>query len=132
MKLGKRTILWIVPIIILGIFVYFYGPKKEITNNEYIQYIQQVSLVENSNIRVDQAFESFCKEAKWVFFETQKGQHVVEFKGECPVNNEVNPVNLQFIVEEDRSSYEIGALLLNHVQQTTEERTKYIEQIYNN
>ncbi len=81
---------------------------------------------------VDQAFENFCNEGKWVFFKTQKGQHVVEFKGECPVNNEVNPINLQFVVEEDRSSYEMGALLLNHVQVTAEEREKYIEQVYNN
>ena len=56
----------------------------------------------------------------------------MEFKGECPVNNEINPVNLQFVVEEDRSSYEMGALLLNHVQVTAEEREKYIEQVYNN
>lgn len=132
MKVGKRTILWIVPIVVIGIFVYFYGPKKEITDNEYIQYIKQQSLVENSNISAAQAFESFCDEGKWVFFKTQKGQPVVEFKGECPVNNEVKPVNLQFVIEEDRSSYEVGVLLLNHVQQTAEERAQYIEQVFSN
>ncbi|MEO4052821.1 glucosamine 6-phosphate synthetase [Solibacillus sp. CAU 1738] len=131
MKPSKRTILWIIPFIILGIFVYFYGPKKDITENEYIQYIKQVSLVENSNLSAEQTLGNFCKNGKWVYFQTQKRLHVVEFKGECPVDNVVQPINLQFVVEEDRSSYEVGVLLLNHVQQTPEERTKYIEQVYN-
>ncbi|PKC50811.1 hypothetical protein RhiirA1_485295 [Rhizophagus irregularis] len=41
-NVSKRTILWIVPIIIIVIFWYFYGPKDEITDNEYISYIKEI------------------------------------------------------------------------------------------
>lgn len=63
-------------------------------------------------------------------FRNTKRQKVVEFKGECPVEDKVQPVNLQFLVEEE-NEFVIGVLLLNHVQQTEEERETYIQTVYN-
>lgn len=131
MKPGKRTILWVVPLLIIGVFYYFYGPKDDITENESINYIKSLSLVDNSNLTNEQAFHNYCEEGKWVYFETQKRQNVVEFKGECPVDGNIQPVNLQFIVNDELTQYTVGVLLLNHVQQTDEEREAYIQTIYN-
>ncbi|RKJ17429.1 glucosamine 6-phosphate synthetase, partial [Butyricicoccus sp. 1XD8-22] len=81
-NVSKRTILWIVPIIIIVIFWYFYGPKDEITDNEYISYIKEIKYNETEETLAS-AFENYCEEGKWVYFQTQKNQHVVEFKGSC-------------------------------------------------
>ena len=132
MKPGKRTVLWVVPLLIIGVFYYFYGPKDDITENESINYIKSLSLVDNSNLTNEQAFHNYCEEGKWVYFETQKRQNVVEFKGECPVNGNIQPVNLQFIVNDDLTQHTVGVLLLNHVQQTDEEREAYIQLVYTN
>ena len=131
MKVGKRTVLWIVPLFILGLFYYFYGPQDDITENDSITYIKQLSLVDNSNLTNEQAFNSYCEKGNWVYFETQKRQNVVEFKGECPVDGTIQPVNLQFIVNDDIDEHAVGVLLLNHVQQTDEQRQTYIQTVYN-
>lgn len=131
MKLGKRTILWIVPLLVIGVFYYFYGPQDDITQNESIDYIKNLSLVDNSNLTNEQAFHNYCEEGNWVYFETQKRQNVVEFKGECPVDENIQPVNLQFIVDDELNQYTVGVLLLNHVQQTDEAREAYIQTVYN-
>ena len=130
MKPTKRTVLWIVPILIIGIFYYFYGPKDDITENEHIDYIKAQTLGEDSNLPVGEAFERYCSKSEWVYFETQKRQKVVEFKGECPGGKSAQPVNLQFLVDEEGDGFILGALLVDHVQQTEEERASYIRTVY--
>ncbi|MFP3919597.1 glucosamine 6-phosphate synthetase [Lysinibacillus telephonicus] len=131
-NVSKRTILWIVPVIIIVIFWYFYGPKEEITDNEYITYIKDTSLSGNGEATLDDAFSSFCNEGKWVYFKTQKNQNVVEFKGACPVEGKVNDINLQFVVEDDKTGYQVGVLLLDGVQQTEEDRDQFLNMVVTN
>lgn len=130
MKPTKRNILWIVPILIIAIFYYFYGPKDTITENKYIDMIKGQILVKNSEMSIDEAFNRYCSKGEWVYFETQKGQKVVEFKGECPVEDAPQSVNLQFLVADENDDFTIGVLLLNHVQQTEQEREAYIQTVY--
>ena len=130
MKPGKRTVLWIVPLLIIGVFYYFYGPQDDITENDSINYIKNLSLVDNSNLTNEQAFHNYCEEANWVYFETQKRQNVVEFKGECPVDGNVQLVNLQFIVNDELDGHTVGVLLLNYVKQTDDQRQAYIQTVY--
>ncbi|MGE7666064.1 glucosamine 6-phosphate synthetase [Ureibacillus composti] len=128
-NVSKRTILWIVPLIIIGIFWYFYGPQEEITDNEYISYIKETKINKSDSVTLDEAFTNYCKEGKWVYFQTQKNQHVVEYKGTCPVNGEKNEVNLQFVVEKDQSNYDTGVLLLNGVQQEADQRDEFLQTV---
>ncbi|QCR32265.1 glucosamine 6-phosphate synthetase [Lysinibacillus sp. SGAir0095] len=130
-NVSKRTILWIVPIAIIAIFWYFYGPQEEITDNEYITYIKE-SPYNESDVSFDQAFANNCTESKWVYFKTQKNHNVVEFKGTCEVENKKSDINLQFVVEENQNGYDIGVLLLNGKQQTEEQRDKTLNTIASN
>ncbi len=127
-NVSKRTILWIVPILIIAIFWYFYGPQEEITDNEYISYIKEEK-VAGSTKTYEEALASSCEEEKWVYFQTQKDQHVVEFNGTCQNENDPKNVNLQFIVEPNQSSYELNVLLLDSVQQTNEQRDQFIQDV---
>ncbi|MFF5994863.1 glucosamine 6-phosphate synthetase [Lysinibacillus sp. KU-BSD001] len=132
MKVTKRTVLWIVPILLIGAFYYFYGPKDAITENAYIDYVKSQTLVDNSNLTVEQAFNNYCEVSDWVFFETQRGQKVVEFKGKCPVEEITQSVNLQFLVDDEQTEHTVGAMLLNDVKQSSEERDTFIQTIYKN
>ena len=124
-KLSKRNILWIVPIGILGVFWYFYGPQKDITNNEYITYVQNYTY-ENSTKTLESAFTAACENPYWVYFETQKGQDVVEFKGDCPVNNEIAKVNVQFLVDNAITSVQSGAMLIDSKMQEEADRDQFL------
>lgn len=129
-KFSKRNILWIVPIGILGAFWYFYGPQKDITDNEFITYVKSYSF-ENSNTTLETAFADACENPYWVYFETQKGQDVVEFKGDCPVNNELTKVNVQFLVAQDMTTMEYGAMLVDNKMQKEEHRDKFLQALIN-
>lgn len=124
-KLSKRNILWIVPIGILGVFWYFYGPQKDITDNEYITYVKNYSF-ENSNKTLESGFANTCKNPYWVYFKTQKGQDVVEFKGDCPVNKKVAKVNVQFLVNRDMTNVRYGAMLVENKMQEEADRDKFM------
>ncbi len=124
-KLSKRNILWIVPIGILGVFWYFYGPQKDITDNEYITYVKNYSY-ENSTKTLESAFASACDNPYWVYFETQKGQDVVEFEGNCPVNNEVAKVNVQFLVDNGITNVQSGAMLVDSKMQEETDRDQFL------
>lgn len=130
-NVSKRTILWIVPIVIIAIFWYFYGPQEEITDNEFITYIKE-SPINETDVSLDNALASVCTDSKWVYFKTQKNHNVVEFKGTCEVDNQKSDVNLQFVVEDDQSSYEKGVLLLDGKQQTEEQRDEMLKFIASN
>lgn len=124
-KLTKRNILWLVPLGILGVFWYFYGPQKDITDNEYITYVKSYN-VENSSQSLEKAFGSTCKKSEWIYFETQRGQDVVEFEGECPINNKDEKVNVQFLVDRDMTNVRYGAMLVDSVMQEEADRDEYI------
>lgn len=127
----KRTILWIIPLAVLGVMFYFFGPQKEITDNEFITYAKQQPLVANAEA-VDEALTSYCKDGKWLYFQTTKLQNVVEFKGECPVDGEISPVNLQIIVEKELDAHHVGALLIDAELQTDEEKAAFLNTVYAN
>lgn len=129
MEKRKRTIFWIIPIGVIGIFFYFFGPQKAVTDNDYITYIQATPFMENSNITTEEAFNNYCEKGRWEYFQTKMMDHVVEFKGECKIDNKVQPVNLQYVVEKGQTDYRIGAMLVNGEQQTEEQRTAFLSTV---
>ena len=127
----KRTIFWIIPLLILIIFIYLFGPKKAVTDNQYISYIKAAPLTVNSIETTETAFKNYCEKSNWKYFQTKMLDHVVEFKGKCKVNNEVQSVNLQYIVEKNQSAHILGAMLVDGVQQTEEQRTSFLQSLEN-
>lgn len=122
----KRTIFWIIPIAVLVIFIYFFGPKKAVVDNDYIAYIQATPIIENSVVRTGDAFATYCEKSGWEYFQTKMMEHVVEFKGSCKVEDTVQPVNLQYVVEKDQTDYRLGAMLISGEQQSEQQRTAFL------
>ena len=131
MEKKKRTIFWVIPILVLLIFIYLFGPKKAVTDNEYISYIKAAPLTENSQTTVENAFVNYCEKSSWEYFQTNMMDHVVEFKGKCNVKDDVQSVNLQYIVEKNQTGYQLGAMLVDGVQQTEDERTSFLQTLEN-
>lgn len=128
-KPSKRNILWVVPLIIIGIFYWVYGPKDDITDNETITYVKNHALPETNNTKVQLAFEKSCKNPYWEFFETQRGQDVVEFTGECPHGDKNGKVNVQFLVDDEQTSLRVGAILFNSIQLKDQEKNQFLESL---
>lgn len=126
MEKRKRTIFWIIPIGVIGVFFYFFGPQKAVTDNDYITYIKATPVIENSYINTGDAFTNSCEKSRWEYFQTKMMEHVVEFKGECEYENTVQPINLQYVVEKGQTDYRLGAMLVDGQQQTEEQRTNFL------
>lgn len=129
MEKKKRTIFWIIPIGVIGVFFYFFGPQKAVTDNDYITYIHATPVMENSDITIEEALKNYCEESRWEYFQTKMMEHVVEFKGECKIDNNLQSVNLQYVVEKGQTDYRIGAMLVNGEQQSEEQRTLFLNTI---
>lgn len=118
----KRTIFWLIPIGILCCIVVYYWPQEEITDNAYIDYIKESAYEQTT---YEQLMASNCAEQNWVYFQTNRGQDVVEFKGDCTIATEEQPVNLQFLIDEQIQNYSVGAMLIaqEKVEETKRDAT---------
>lgn len=126
-NVSKRTILWIVPILILFIFWYMYKPTD---GAEYISYIKTQIFGSSPSLSYEETLNKTCENEEWIYFKTNNRQHVVEFKGVCPVDGqEKADINLQFIVEKDLSDFKVGAMLLKGEQQTPEKRDAFLNEV---
>ena len=117
----KRTIFWLIPIGILISLCVYYWPQEEITEHEYIDYVKASAY---GNTTYAALMSSNCSESNWVYFATNRGQDVVEFKGTCSIADEEQHVNLQFLVDKDVTTVDIGAMLIANEQVNEDTRNE--------
>lgn len=120
----KRTIFWLIPIGILISLCVYYWPQEEITEHEYIDYVKESAY---GSITYDELMANNCSEQNWVYFATNRGQDVVEFKGTCTIKDEQQKVNLQFLVDENITTVELGAMLIANEQVNEQTRNATLE-----
>jgi len=125
--LSKRTILWVIPIGIMITFFVMFGPKKQINDNEYIQYVKDSTLEAIGPKKLGTLTEG-CEQAKWIYFETSKNQDVVELQGNCDYADGKD-TKIQFLVDNDRTTIRPGAMLLDNKQLTPDERDAKLAQL---
>lgn len=128
-NLSKRNILWVVPFLLIIFYWFFFGPRED-AKVEFINYIKESTLNNESTKTFASAFEEHCPEGEWIYFRTSNRQHVVEFTGACPVNSEdTSEINLQFVVEKDQTGFVVGAMLIEGEKQSTEQRDAFLDKI---
>lgn len=128
MKPTKRTVLWIVPILLIAALYYYFKPNED--ESKYVTFAEDMVLVEGSSYTFKETFSQFCSNTTWNFFETSKREKVVEFEGECPVENKTQPVHLQLLINEDITDATIGVMLHNHQKIDTDQKEAYIAEVY--
>ena len=121
----KRTIYWIIPIGILIALGVYYWPQDEITDNEFIEYVKTTTYNDTTYAAL---MNDNCNEANWVYFVTNKKQDVVEFKGTCTVDGEDKKLNIQFLIDPDMTTVDIGAMLIANEQVKEDQRDATLEQ----
>ena len=122
-KLTKRNILWIIPIGIMITFFFMFGPKKQIQDNAYIQYVQASTLDDFGTQKLGTLADA-CEPVKWIYFETSKNQDVVELQGNCDYADGKDTK-----IHNDRTTIRPGAMLLDNKQLTPDERDAKLAQL---
>jgi hypothetical protein len=88
------------------------------SNNEYVQQVKTASPYAYPDKTYGEAFDSFFKNPKWKYFEGENGEDVVEFTGKCTYHDTEVEALIQFLLNEDDNTVEVGAFSLNDVPQT--------------
>lgn len=100
--------------------------RPESNKEQYIALAKDYK-IPNSNVSFAQSLSAQCEKEDWVFFETNRGQKVVEFSGECLLD-EQKPLNIQFLIDDDKKA-QIGALLVDHKKIAEDEKAFYYEKL---
>ncbi len=105
--------------------------QSELTkDNEILLSVKNGTLTNYPNLKIDDAFSEFFSSPTWKYFQAETGEHVVEFTGYCEYVGKEVKAKLQFLVEEGKESFEIGALEFNEVPQNELTKMALISTIY--
>lgn len=86
-------------------------------DNRYVQMVKGGYRESAPDLTYEDAFSAFFGTPRWKYFEGENGQDVVEFTGDC-IYRDVNvKARIQFIVDEDKGTFEATYLAFNEVPQ---------------
>lgn len=100
------------------------GTKMQ-TESVYIDYIQMQSWPYKDKETIIEVVEQHFEHVYWEYYVARSGQHVVQMTGILGKGQTI----LQFVVQEDLSRYEIGAMKLNDVVLSREKKWLYVQEI---
>lgn len=87
-------------------------------DNKYVLMVKGGYQADNPDVTYDQAFSAFFSTPRWKYFESEDGQDVVEFTGDCTYQDVPVKARLQFVVDEEAGTFEATALAFNEVPQS--------------
>lgn len=98
-------------------------PKEEeengLTADQYIQMVVNGYRVEDPEYSYGEAFDAFFAFPHWEFFVSEEDEKVVEFTGDCTYQDAPVTACIQFVIDEENSTFEAAWLDLNGVPQDT-------------
>lgn len=98
-------------------------PKEEeengLTADQYIQMVVNGYRVEDPEHSYGEAFDAFFASLHWEFFVSEEDEKVVEFTGDCTYQDAPVTACIQFVIDEENSTFEAAWLDLNGVPQDT-------------
>lgn len=108
-NIARKKILCIVVLISL-ISVFFTGCGDD----EYVQQVKNGTMDMVPNVKVGKAFDQFFKNGKWESFISTDNKRMVEFNGECLLNNKSAQACIQFEILND-TQFQLYTIELNGV-----------------
>ena len=84
----------------------------------------------SGSITVGQALNSFLGNPIWQYFMADSGERVVQCNGTCTYNNKQVEAKIQFIVDEDEGTFEVGALAFNDLEQNLLTTQMFLSKAY--
>lgn len=105
--------------------------QSEVTkDNPFVVSVKEGHLSSYPNSAIGQAFKDFFSSPTWKYFEAESGENVVEFTGHCTYAGQEVKAKMQFIVDKNNGSFEIGALSFNDVPQNQLIKIALLEAVY--
>ena len=86
-------------------------------DNKYVQMVKGGYRADDPNVTYEDAFTSFFGTPRWKYFESEDGQDVVEFTGDCTYQDVPVKARIQFVVDEENGTFEASYLAFNEVPQ---------------
>lgn len=120
----QRMYLIIFSIVSLVLFVMpVFNPELLAGGNAYIEMVQDIQPEAYPDVSYGEAFNNYFSNPEWDYFETDIGEQVVEFNGQCLYLEENADVTIQFLLtdlENENHEYmiEVCYLGINDVSQT--------------
>ena len=120
-------------VVFMGVLVgCVYTIKKDVTDNEYIAAVKGGYLNGFSDVTVREAFNHALIEPYWRYYQAKTGQHVVELSGRMSHSGQKGHAIVQFVVDEDRRYFKLGAMKFNEVVQDVEQKWTFVGNVYDN
>ena len=126
-KKGKKIVI-IGVLIVLVLFVIIF---KLMGNNRYVEFVKNGCPRSYPNTSYGEAFVEFFSNPTWKYFKSNNGDDVVEFKGECLYQEVDVTATIQFVLDYDNGSFEIGSFDMNEIPQNSLMTGLIISKIFN-
>ena len=113
-------------VVFMGLLVgYVINGTKIERDSKYIDYVQMQPWPYNTNMTIAELLEQQFDDTYWEYYTARTGQHVVQITA---LTNDI-PTIFQFIVQEDLTSYQFGAVKLNEITLSKEKKWRYVQQL---
>lgn len=86
-------------------------------DNKYVQMVKGGYRPDDPDVTYEDAFTAFFGTPRWKYFESEDGQDVVEFTGDCTYQDVPVKARIQFVVDEENGTFEASYLAFNEVPQ---------------
>lgn len=86
--------------------------------DEHVTFVKNGCPTAYPDITYEEAFSNFFSNRNWRYFESDTGEDIVEFTGDCVYRDAAVTVCLQFILDTDEGTFETGYLAFNDVPQS--------------
>ncbi len=87
------------------------------SENQYVLMVKGGYRESDPDLTYDKAFSTFFGTPRWSYFESDEGQDVVEFTGDCTYQEAPVKARIQFVVDEKNGTFEATYLAFNEVPQ---------------
>lgn len=104
--------------------------QRYVPLDKYVRMVRTGHLEMAPDIEVGKAFDDFFADGKWKSFESDKGQRVVEFSGDCLWGGKKATATIQFLVNEKDSTFHLGYVKIGNDQLSVLESAAVMEKIF--
>ena len=87
------------------------------SDNKYVLMVKNGYRVDNPDLTYNKAFTDFFATPRWKYFKSDDDLDVVEFTGDCTYRDVAVKARLQFVVDEEKGTFEAVYLTFNEVPQ---------------
>lgn len=113
-------------------FLIFTVVNPELTNGYqvYIDAVKNGCPESYPTISYGRAFDSFFSNEKWEYFKSTDNQKVVEFSGNCRYEEEEVDIVVQFLLDEENNTFDVGALTMNGKEQNELVKSLFVVTVF--